>query len=293
MIRGAIEVAQRNRVTGWIHAQSESLRGKVVLAFVAGRCVGSGEVDGFRQDLLDAGLGDGYCGFDFPIRLVDGEQVGSLVVRLQFSDTALLQSTSQVLGPRRAGFDGDSPELGAMHPGRVAWMLQHGMLGQIEYDFLNALLTVGAYTRTLRVAKPGAGDQAGQRIAPEQAARELLSLVMLAETPVARTSIANLADALTFARAAGPVLALWSQGRGRIAVEERSHLDLEPAERLPSAEAPASQTYEYGPDRLLLLHRDCRLSARGPAPSAGLVVLTPAAADQMATATTPLHIRAA
>ncbi len=293
MIRGAIEIAQRNRVVGWLHAQSGPLRGQTVLAFVGGRCVGSGEVDGFRQDLLDAGLGDGFSGFDFPVRLAEGERVGSLMVRLQFSDVALLQATSQVVGAGRTGFGGDAPELGAMHPGRVAWMMQHGMLGQVEYDFLNALLTVGAYTRTLRVAKPGAGEAAGQRIPPEQAARELLSLVMMADTPVTRTGIANLADALTFARAAGPVLALWSQNRGRLAVEERSHLGRDPGHPAAVAEPQASQIYEFGPDRLLLLHRDCRFSARGPAPSAGLVVLTPAATDQDAALPTPLQVRAA
>ena len=293
MIRGAIEIAQRNRVVGWMHAQSGPLRGQTVLAFVGGRCVGSGEVEGFRQDLLDAGLGDGFCGFDFPVRLSEGERVGSLLVRLQFSDAALLQQSSQVVGAGRGGVGGDAPDLGAMQPGRVAWLMQHGMLGQVEYDFLHALLTVGAYTRTLRAAKPGAGDQAGQRVPPEQAARELLSLVMMADTPVARTSIANLADALTFARAAGPVMALWSQSRGRLAVEERSHLVREPGEPIAVPEPQASQTYEFGPDRLLLLHRDCRFSARGPAPSSGLVVLTPASADQVASPPTPLQVRAA
>src|SRR5277367_4251298 len=91
MIRGAIEVAQKNRVAGWIYSSADSVRDKLILAFVGARCVGSGKVDRFRKDLLEAKLGDGYCGFEFPIKLNEGERLGAVVVRLQSSDAALIQ----------------------------------------------------------------------------------------------------------------------------------------------------------------------------------------------------------
>ena len=99
MIQGAIEVGQENIVGGWIYAHSgETLRDKLVLAFSGPRCVGQGKVEVFRRDLLDAGLGDGYCGFYFSIALEPGEHPASVVIRPANCDAALIQAGSQV-GP--------------------------------------------------------------------------------------------------------------------------------------------------------------------------------------------------
>jgi hypothetical protein len=97
VIRGAIEVATPVLVSGWIFSKSGSLRDQLVLAFVGPRCVGTGKVEIFRKDLADAKLGDGYCGFHFPIALQDGEEPGSVVIRLQDSDAALIQTKSRVI----------------------------------------------------------------------------------------------------------------------------------------------------------------------------------------------------
>jgi len=98
VIRGAIEVATPTLVSGWIYCKAASLRDHLVLAFVGARCVGTGKVEIYRKDLHEAKLGDGYCGFHFPIALKDGEQPASVVVRLQESDAALIQSASRVVG---------------------------------------------------------------------------------------------------------------------------------------------------------------------------------------------------
>src|SRR5271165_4640875 len=97
VIRGAIEVATPVLVSGWIYSKSGSLRDHLVLAFVGTRCVGTGRVEIFRKDLADAKLGDGYCGFHFPIVLRDEEHPASVVIQLQDSDMALLQSNSRVM----------------------------------------------------------------------------------------------------------------------------------------------------------------------------------------------------
>lgn len=97
MIRGAIEVATPTLVSGWIYCKVASLRDQLVLAFVGTRCVGSGRVEIYRKDLVDAKLGDGYSGFHFPIVLQGDEQPGGVVVKLQDSDVALLQAKSRVV----------------------------------------------------------------------------------------------------------------------------------------------------------------------------------------------------
>ncbi len=96
MIRGAIETAQDRLVSGWMYCKVQSLRDQLVLAFSGGRCVGSGKVEIFRKDLADAGLGDGYCGFHFPVALEKGEHPASLVVKLADSDVVLVQAGSRV-----------------------------------------------------------------------------------------------------------------------------------------------------------------------------------------------------
>ena len=96
MIRGAIEVAQEKLVSGWIYSSEVGLRGTLVLAFSGKRCIGSGRVEIFRQDLFDAKLGDGYCGFHFPVALLAGEHPASIVVRPADCDAALIQANSRV-----------------------------------------------------------------------------------------------------------------------------------------------------------------------------------------------------
>ena len=97
MIRGAIEVAEPERVAGWIVSSAASLRGQIVLAFSGANCVGAGTVSVFRRDLLLANLGDGHAGFDFPIALLSDQDVASVVIRLEHCDAAILQAGCEVV----------------------------------------------------------------------------------------------------------------------------------------------------------------------------------------------------
>jgi hypothetical protein len=90
MIRGAIETASRSTVSGWLYSQKFNLHGQLLLAFVGDRHVGSGRIEIFRKDLLQAGLGDGYSGFYFAVELRPGETPESMTVRLEECDLALL-----------------------------------------------------------------------------------------------------------------------------------------------------------------------------------------------------------
>ena len=98
MIRGAIEAVQPQLVSGWIYAGPYKVRDHLVHAFAGPRIVGSGRVEIFRKDLAEAGLGDGYLGFHFPIDLKPGEHPAAVVIRLADSDAALIQANSKV-GP--------------------------------------------------------------------------------------------------------------------------------------------------------------------------------------------------
>ena len=289
MIRGAIEVVQKNRVAGWLYSAGDPLRDKTVLAFVGTRCVGAGKVDRFRQDLLDAKLGDGYCGYDFPIKLADAETTGAVIVRLQFSDMALIQPGSRVSDAQEAAA-AVGADLGAIPLASVSWMMDHGMFEQAEYDFLKCMHAVGAYERGLRAAKRGAGqpaDGAAERLAPEAVAQELLGLFTLSDARITATTVAAIsdlaADPAVLRRAAVPVAALWSRERGRIRIEERSHLDGRSDGAVGEPQA-GSIEYSFGPDRLLFVHRDCRFAAQGLAPASGITVLTAAAAEPAAAA---------
>ncbi len=279
MIRGAIEVARSTRVAGWIFSDNDGLRDKTVLAFVAGRCVGAGKVDKFRQDLLDAKLGSGYCGFDFPVRLADGEPIGAIIVKLQFSDAALIQSVSRVSGPDDADEAGCA-DLGAVEPGSVTWMMDRGMLEQAEYDFLKCIQSAGAYERGLRVGKRNAAlpDQVANLLEPRAVAQDMLGLFVLSHVSVKGNDTATVADLVAnpsvLRQAAAPVAAIWSRERGKILLEERSHLGGRRTAAAVAAPAAGSIEYSFGPDRLLFVHRDCRFAALSPAPASGVTVFT-------------------
>jgi hypothetical protein len=110
MIRGAIDSIHPDKIGGWIYSEIGSLRGKKVLAFVGGQCVGSGEVGLFRQDLADAGLDGGYVGFSFDISLPSRDRLPSVIVSLENSDLFLKQPDAVVGAP--------APAVGAAHPGQ-------------------------------------------------------------------------------------------------------------------------------------------------------------------------------
>lgn len=98
MVRGSIESIGDNHISGWMHCAVASLRNMVVLAFIGERCIGSGKITIHREDLKRAGLGDGMCGFRFPIDAVREDEVGSIVVRIEGCDSVLLQRDARVVG---------------------------------------------------------------------------------------------------------------------------------------------------------------------------------------------------
>jgi hypothetical protein len=279
MIRGAIELVDSDRVSGWIYSASDSLRDKTVMAFVGNRCAGTGKVEEFRKDLLEAKLGDGYCGFHFPVRLLPEENPASVVVRLMNSDAVLLQSASRVVGAQSEQTVAETPpDLGAVPPGSVTWMQDHGWLEQHEHDFLKAIHTVGAYERGLRAPRR-AGDDRLPAASPEAVVRGMLGIYMLTHIEVVRAHGASFPNLLVekgaWRRSQVSVVGLWSEEHTWITVAERSHIGPRDGRaKLLDEPPPAGIDYQFGPDRILFLHRDCSFAAYKSASSAGIVLFT-------------------
>jgi hypothetical protein len=270
-------MVQSDRVAGWIYCSADVVHDKLILAFVGARCVGAGKVDRFRQDLLDAKLDNGFCGFDFPIDLAPGENLGAVVVKLQNADAALIQHGSRLIGPDDDA-DTSVSDLGAISPSSVAWLQDRGLLEQQEYDFLKAVQGIGAYERGLRPPRRAGGD-APAALKPDAVVQEMLGLFVLGDVDITTTSLASLSDLtrdnLPSGAGAVSVFALCSTERTRICLDERSHLGPKAGRgKILSAPPAGGIDYNFGPDRVLFLHRDCSFAPQGYAPAGGIILIT-------------------
>lgn len=149
MIIGAIELVGNDEISGWIHSRADDLSDALVLAFLDDVCVGAGRVELFRQDLADAGLGDGRRGFSFRIALPHPEDALRVCVRLDRCETFLLQAGA-VLTNRRAPRKTSEYVAGALPgPERRAWLQARGCLEPPMNDLLESIESfgVGAFVR--------------------------------------------------------------------------------------------------------------------------------------------------
>jgi hypothetical protein len=75
-------------------------------------------------------------------------------------------------------------------------------------------------------------------------------------------------------------MVLWSADRCRIAFDERSHV-AEPGAsgQIRAAAAAGAVEYGFGPDRVLVVHRQSSFAPVGLAPATGITVLTAKVAD--------------
>jgi hypothetical protein len=262
VIRGNIDAVSRTRVEGWMYSEQVSLTGARVLAFVDDDCVGTGVVDLFRQDLVDARLGDGMAGFSFPISLAPSQDPRMLDVRLEGSDALIRQRASRSV-PRDD--IGAKMRRAPRDPQSLSWMRARGWLTADQYDALRVLGEFGVYGQRVR---PGAAEQIAR------SAGELLELMMFnAVTPLVHTGLAarELVGELASERRsvlglfpdAVPVIGLWAPQPCCLNVIEGSHL-------MPLEEpAVGGIDYEFGGDSLLWINLDCKYTV----PTGGITVL--------------------
>ena len=277
MIRGAIENVTRNRVYGWIWSPDATLNGRTVLAFLDDVCIGAGKIEEFRQDLKDAGLGDGKAGFNFDLTYPNPVDAPRVVVKLEGSDAMLMQRRSRVMPPGAAG--GASPARSVRQPPSLAslqWMRARGWLTQSDYDFLRFFRQLGVYERSLVVPqeRPDRGEP--QLSDPMETAKGLLMLQRMEECEARREALGaprdwrRLAEAQEAVSGPGAMFALWSRNRAKLPVVEGSHV--QGALVAPDAEPPAGVDYAVGPDRLLFLDGRCALGPAANFPAGGIEV---------------------
>lgn len=278
MIKGNIEFVGESNVSGWIYAQDQEMRGKTVLAFLDGECIGATTVSTFRQDLADAGLGDGFLGFEVPVRQLNVADRLRIIVRLDGSDAVLLQQGVTVGGNPRPNARLAIKYTGRLlPPASLQWMLARGWLTQADHDFLKFFGRMGVYDRTLRLPR-GAGDAADPgRQDPALLARDLLGLWSMRDVEVTKRQVRPQDDLSTAVRKqlqeaeSLPIYALWGADRGKIAVVEGSHANED--DDAASVTLPFIE-YPFGPDRLLLLDGNASIRKPENLPQVGVVVFT-------------------
>jgi hypothetical protein len=220
MIRGCIESVTPRQVRGWIHAEGRSLRDMPLLAFSGRECIGAGQVAIFRQDLADAGLGDGYLGFDILISGERAEDLASVVVRLDQSDALLLQSEARVVGSAQAMGRMSAEEIRAEIAG-YRWMLAQGWIDQADYDLLKGLTARGMYELALPRMQRSENERQQAFV---DIARRAFGLLMRREVSLKIRPVSELAEitAMALAPDAGherPVVALYGEGFGLRMIE--------------------------------------------------------------------------
>jgi hypothetical protein len=260
MLRGAIDLIHPERVGGWMYSEAGSVRGATVLAFVDEHCVGSGRIELFRQDLVDAGLGDGFLGFSFPITPPTPGDACRVVVRLDGSDPVFVQRDAAISA--RSGPDRLSPMMHTVES--VEWMRSSGWLDPSEYTFMRYIIQIGAYDHSL-LRRKSTTDKSTDLMDPLVAAQPLLNLLCLKNVKVTemvlRVEEPEQFVELILQRTGRmlPVVALTSAQAGVLAIVEGSHLDSQTDHSMMGA-----IEYPYGPDRLLFLNLGAKFALRDP-----------------------------
>lgn len=151
MIIGAIEYCSQQEVSGWIYSPVNDLKGKPVLAFLNGKCVGAGEIGNFRQDLEDAGLGDGHYGYHFWITLPPFSDTKALIITLQNCEAFLKQKDAVIgSGLNRAG---ETLLCGAVpSTAQLAWLCDKGVTDAQQVATLRNLAAFGAAQHICEIA---------------------------------------------------------------------------------------------------------------------------------------------
>jgi hypothetical protein len=261
VLKGAIDHVTPSEVGGWMYSEAASVRDRTVLAFLGDACIGAGRVELFRADLADAGLGDGYLGFRFPVNLASPDDAGRVVVKLEGSDALILQPRVRLHVPQAA----PPPSVVTTRTlASVEWMRTRGWLEQAEYDFLRLMMRFGVYDLSLRQGTPEERRRGTGLRDPAQATRELFELLCMShpkiaiETLSSETDIRSLLD--QYHRGAiEPMVSLWGPQPGVVAVVEGSHQD--GAEGTNDNGAGAVD-YSVGPDRILFVDLRGRLTGK-------------------------------
>ena len=258
MLRGAIELATPVRVSGWIYTAVTSMEGLLVQAFVDSECVGEGTLGLPRDDLAAAGLGDGRCGFSFPISLAKPADRVRLHVRLFESDFMLTQP-NQLLMPAA----NTAHRVGAearWSAAAIEWLRRRGALEQYEVDLLTGVNRFGVYSRSLRVPKMASQVSHSVLLDAHEETGRLLDLISASDHRIETHDVAvkaGLREAThaLVQSAISTVAVLHAMKPVTLLVVEGSHV-LTSADVSVAGQVGAIE-YECGPDSLIVLDTRC------------------------------------
>jgi hypothetical protein len=253
MIRGHIDFASRTRVEGWMYSDQVPLAGKRIQAFVDEDCVGAGVIDVFRQDLVDASLGDGVAGFSFSIHLRPSHNPKSVDVRLDGSN-AMIRHVDARLVPREE-IDAGRRRV-QRDPLSLSWMLSRGWLTQEHYNALRLLEEFGVYRQRLLIPIADKDDPAYRAEIARGATTMLEFHMSLSVTASERADISP-GELLALRRelhaefpAIAPVIGLWAPQLSCLNVVEGSHLGA------PVEKSGGGIDYDFDCNHLLWLNLD-------------------------------------
>lgn len=138
MIKGNIDFFSYTEVRGWIHSQNFSADNTEVSAYVKDLCVGQGTLDVYRQDLVEAGLGEGWSGFEFKIQIPFDVDIRDFIIRLPHCDFVLTPKEDLVLALRPK----QRKEL-INFKDDLLWLRGKGILQEFEFNLLRILYKFG------------------------------------------------------------------------------------------------------------------------------------------------------
>ena len=242
---------------GWVHLAQVSLAGAKILAFVDEQCVGSGVVDVFRQDVADAGYGEGMAGFGFSIYLEPWQDHRVLSIRLDGGHALIKQDGNCLV--LRADLEAEHRLVGR-DPQSLSWMLSRKWLTQKQFDGMRLLGLLGVYRLRLGLSSTELADTASlERIAAM--ARELLEMHILmnidieTRADVSGENLKAIRSGLRHEfRLTSPVIGIWSPHIATLNLAEGSHLEA------ASNGSKGGIDYEFGEDHLLIVNLDCEMS---------------------------------
>jgi hypothetical protein len=280
MFRGNIDHASRTHIAGWVYCERQSLVGARVHAFVDEQCVGSGVVELFRQDLVEAGVGDGRGGFNFAIALGDSQDPRLLHIRVE-SGNAIIRQPFARLAPADAGEARHSGP--ASNPQSLAWMLERDWLTGEQHRLLHGLSEFGVCVQALPESTADTADQAEIRRHLQQHGAALFGLLTFTAVSAEVRSNIVASDLVPQHRllcaafpSTPPVIALWSPLPSCVNLVEGSHRNRAPAAELKGA----GIDYEFGRQQLLWFDLDCAFRFPTGAVSSGLTAVIPAQASR-------------
>ena len=109
-LTGYVDAVSEGHVRGWAYDRTRPRQRLALDIYVAGHRVGITRAGLFRQDLANAGIGDGYCGFDFelPDKSVGPETVSVKVGQNDFwlvnhAAATIVERSGEVLNSFRKG----------------------------------------------------------------------------------------------------------------------------------------------------------------------------------------------